>query len=49
MLKMISIIGGMFFATNITAGIEPLAAYQDVLIGLMIALLLMPWLTRQCN
>jgi len=47
MLKTITIIGTMFAAIHLGSTIDALAEYQDLLIGLMVALLLTPWLTQQ--
>ncbi len=49
MLKTITMIGIMFAAIHGSANIDALAEYQDLLIGLMVALLLTPWLTQRLD
>ncbi len=49
MFKTIATIGAMFITTTAGATIEALAGYQHLLTGLLVALLLTPWLSRRLD
>lgn len=47
MVKLVLIIGGMFSAYAISDAVQALAAYQDLILGGLLLLLISPWVTKQ--